>query len=344
MQKILMKDVRGFYYAGSWGTSALDLWQHFDNGTMAVEIARGKRYFPGWNVARWFLSHESYQRNPEKFLANFEAGLAIFARNGIQVMPTLFNRWRDPVCDFGGISLEHIVSGLGSWCQPDYFSSVDRPSTNAGSIHEMFAGYVKAVVGGHSTDERIFAWDICNEPLMGPYASDPDSPVREAELRWLSWSGEMCRTAGVTQPLTIGCNPAINVIEMTESIVDFISFHPYYIPTPHPERGAFGVGTKAGFESFLDEVVDFAKRSGKDVLANETVWGALDDEEHVDIMRYTLGELVKRGLGFLAVGLHHSLTADLHAAAYGPVGWPGRLEFINSDGSLRQGHEAFNEF
>jgi len=56
----------------------LDLWQHHQHGTMAVEIARGKRYFPGWNVARWWLSHESFQRGPERFLADFDAGLVCF--------------------------------------------------------------------------------------------------------------------------------------------------------------------------------------------------------------------------------------------------------------------------
>jgi hypothetical protein len=100
---MLCSEIRGFNYDGSWGASGLDLWQHHDHGLMAVEVARGKRYFPGWNVARWWLSDEAFQRSPERFLANFEAGLQIFARRNILVMPLLFNRWRDPVCDFGPI-------------------------------------------------------------------------------------------------------------------------------------------------------------------------------------------------------------------------------------------------
>ena len=52
-------EVRGFNYDGSWGTSALDLWQHHDHGTMAVEIARAKAYFPGWNTVRWWMSEGS---------------------------------------------------------------------------------------------------------------------------------------------------------------------------------------------------------------------------------------------------------------------------------------------
>lgn len=105
-------NVRGFNYAGSLGTSGLDLWQHHDQELMAAEIARGKRYFPGWNAVRWWLSHESFQRNLQAFLANFEAGLATFGEHDLKVMPVLFNRWRDPVCDFGGVALDHIVPGF----------------------------------------------------------------------------------------------------------------------------------------------------------------------------------------------------------------------------------------
>ena len=58
---------------------------------MAIEIARGKRYFPAWNTARWWLSHEGYQRDPARFLVNFDAGLEIFSKHGIAVIPLLFN-------------------------------------------------------------------------------------------------------------------------------------------------------------------------------------------------------------------------------------------------------------
>ena len=108
-------EVFGFNYDGSWGTSGLDLWQHHDHGRMAVEVARGKAYFPGWNVARWWLSHEAYQRDPSRFLANFDAGLGVFAEHGILVMPVLFNRWRDPVCDFGGVPLDHLIPHHSAW-------------------------------------------------------------------------------------------------------------------------------------------------------------------------------------------------------------------------------------
>ncbi|HEU4703274.1 MAG TPA: hypothetical protein VFS37_12395 [Conexibacter sp.] len=354
--RIPMREVRGFNYSGSWGTSGLDLWQHHDNGLMAVEVARGKRFFPGWNVARWWLSHEAFQRNRERFLANFKAGVEIFDAHAIQVLPVLFNRWRDPVCDFGGVPLEHIVPGLSVFCPDGSFATAalasDQESVfGADDTHSLFGEYIAAVVGAHADDERILGWDLCNEPFLGAYLADPDSPVRAAEAQWLRWCGDMCRAVGAQQAITIGHGPIMAALELTEPLVDFISFHPYYLPEalpvedPKPGTDWFAsLHPKANYERFLDDAVAFAAHSGKELLASETCWGANDDADRAELIRYTLGELSKREIGFTVHALHHSLVADLHSAAYGPVGMPERLEFINADGSLRAGHEAFNEF
>ena len=333
-------EVHGFNYDGSWGTSGLDLWQHHDHGMMAVEIARGKRYFPGWNVCRWWLSEESFQRNPERFLAHLEAGLGLFAQHGISVIPLLFNRWRDPVCDFGGVSLEHVVAGLSfsAGTPTDLFAHAGAlwPRQPA-RIEKLHLAYLTAVIGAHKDDSRIFAWDLCNEPLMGPYVDDADNLVTQGELRWLRWVHDTCKRLGATQPFTIGNYGRMAAIELTEPLSDIISIHPYFIwNDPNADKSAF--------ERQLDACVSFAAQKGKELLASETVWGALDDAKHVEIMHYTLGQLRQRRIGFIVHALQHSLVADLHYPAYGPVGYPETLHFVNADGSLRPGHEAFNDY
>lgn len=42
--------------------------------------------------------------------------------------------------------------------------------------------------------------------------------------------------------------------------------------------------------------------------------------------------------------LNHSLIADAHRPEFGPLSMPGNLAFIEADGSLRPGHDVFNEF
>lgn len=56
--------------------------------------------------------------------------------------------------------------------------------------------------------------------------------------------------------------------------------------------------SKEGFEGYLDKCVAIAERAGKELIANETVWGARDDATHVEVMRYTLAQLTQRGIGF----------------------------------------------
>jgi hypothetical protein len=307
---------------------------------MAIEIARGKRYFPKWNICRWWMSEGSFQRNPERFLANFEAGLSIFAQHDILAIPLLFNRWRDPVCDFGGVSLEHIIPGLSNMSGhvDDLFAySGENWPREPTRIEELHRVYLEAVISAHKDDSRIFCWDLCNEPLMGPYVEDPDSPIRAGELQWLTWCAKICKRVGAVQPLTVGNYPGKTAIQLTEPISDIISTHPYYAWN---RPGA----DKATYEASLDDVVAFAQGKGKELLASETVWGAVDDEKHLEVMRYTLGELRKREIGFVVHALQHSLVADLHYSGYGPVGPPKVLHFVNPDGSLRAGHEAFNEF
>ena len=336
-------DVFGFNYDGSWGSSGLDAWAHHDHGLMTIEIARGKSYFPEWNTARWWLSQDAYQRNPARFLANFEAGLSIFASHGIGVIPVLFNRWRDPVCDFGGVQLEHLIPWASPWSGDDgLFSTVDGKDRTPAVVEDLFAAYLSDVVGSHAQDSRIYCWDLCNEPLMGNYVDDPDSILRQGELRWLQWVAAKCRALGASQSLTIGNYPGLTAIELTTPFVDIVSFHPYYIWNGDPK--ARQVSSKEGFEAFVDSAVKVAQAAGKGLIANETVWGARDDAKHVEVIRYTLGVLKQRGIGFTVHALHHSLIADLHRDEYGPVGWPETLHFIEADGKLRTGHEAFNEF
>jgi hypothetical protein len=333
----------GFNYDGSWGSSGLDLWEHHDHGRMAVEVARGKQHFPAWNTARWWLSVDAYQRDPERFLANFEAGLRLFAEHEVAVIPLLFNRWLDPVCDFGGVPLDHLVPHHSAWNRTDdLFADVGGSGRTLCPVEEVFTAYLTDVVGRHADDERVLLWDLCNEPLMGGYVDDATSPVRAAELRWLGWCRDLCRALGASQPLTVGNYTSTAAVTLTEPLSDVISIHPYFMWNLDPATQP--MASRATFEEHLDACVELARAAGKDLLASETVWGARDDATHVEVLRYTLGELRRRGIGFTAHALHHSLVSDLHRDAFGPVGLPECLHFLEADGSLRAGHEAFNEF
>lgn len=347
--RLASTDVRGFNYSGSWGTSGLDLWQHHDRELMRIEVGRGAEYFPGWNAARWWLSWDSFLRDEQRFLADFDDGLAVFADHGIVVMPVLFNRWRNPICDFGAVPTEFITPGMAEFCLDGEFESLDDPPRPRNTQH-LFRRYLEGVVAGHADDPRIWSWDLCNEPLR-VLIHNPESPLVEHELRWVQWLARMCRALGAQQPLTVGSLPSAECVRATEPFVDLISIHPYFVPADPAVLGftpSFAedspLFSKPGFEHFVEAEVAFAASTGKDIVASETTWGAVDDAERAQVVDYTLGVLRDRGVGFFAHALHHSLVCDLHAPEFGPVGIAGNMSFINADGSLRPGHDIFNHF
>ena len=321
--------IRGFNYQPSYGRNGLELWQKFDADTIRTELGRGKAYFPAINAIRLWLSWDAFiyadRAGREAFVAHFESALAMADGLGLKVMPVLFNRWHNAHQDYGGIYVDHFLPAEwgGAWAGRRF---LERCHT-----------YLDAVVRPHRDDRRILAWDLCNEPYTYSNLEHPAvQPLVRAEYAWLEAQYRRCKDLGASAPVTVGAcfgTPP----EWIEPISDLLSTHPYWTPGSDEAK-------KREFEDRLDAHVAFARSVGKPLLATETCWGHLDDGERVAIIRYTLGELARRGIGWLAYLLHHSLIADAHRPEFGPVGNPGNLAFIEADGSLRPGHEVFNEF
>ena len=312
--------VRGFNYQPSYGSSGFELWQKFDAQVIETELGRGKRYFPNINALRWWQSWDSFVRDPKRYADNFETTLRIADKFGLAVMPVLFNRWHNTTLDYGGIYVDHFLPRI-SW--------VYAPN--------LFDAYMETIVGGHKDDPRIMAWDLCNEPYSYsmPREKMPGG-IFEAETAWLKGLFDQCKRLGAKAPITVGIHPGVP-LELVNPISDVLSIHPYWIHSAkNPE--------KAAYEKKLDDDAAFAKRVKKPLVATECCWGSLDDAVRAESIRYTLEQLKKRNIGWLVYLLHHSLIADAHGPGYGPVGSPENLSFIQPDGSLRPGHEVFNDF
>jgi hypothetical protein len=272
------------------------------------------RLWLAWDAFAYGSVHER-----QRFCANFETVLTIADALGMLVMPVLFNRWHNSFLDYGGVYIDHIVPNL-AWAGRDFM--------------QRNQAYMEAIVVPHTDDPRILAWDLCNEPFS--YARprhEIAEEIEEAEYDWLSTLYAQCKTWEVHAPVTIGTHTGMPLARV-EPISDILSIHPYW---------KYG-DDKDAYEAMLDDYVALAEDVGKPLLATETCWGHLDDAKRVHIIRYTLGELKARGIGWLVYLLHHSLIADAHRPAFGPVGPPGNLAFIEADGSLRPGHDVFNEF
>ena len=331
VENTLYRDLRGFNYQPSYGSSGFELWQKFDLKTIDLELGQGKKHFPRMTAIRLWLSWDSYIRDPKLFEARFESALACGAKHGLVVMPVLFNRWHDHLLDYGGIYIEHVLLP----------SSKRRP---------LFQPYLESVVGKHAHDARIFCWDMCNEPVLQAISPTWTTELRDAEYAWLSDIYGTCKNLGAKAPLCIGSG-GLKDIEFINTISDVITIHPYFAHfLPYEDKKLNGAMEFASGQTLsrdlegLDQVVAFANKVGKPVLASETCWGSLSDQVRTSIIETTLLALKKRGIGWTSYLLHHSLIADAHRPEFGPIDHAGYMAFIEKDGSLRRGHGIWNDY
>jgi len=321
--------IRGFNYQPSYARNALEAWEHFDPGVFDLELGRGKRHFPGMNAVRLWLSWDSFKFNDGRFAERFEAALGVAEKHGLAVMPVLLNRWHDARVDFGGIYIDHLLP-RASWLQP----------LEPADLFEPFRQYVEAVVGPHADDPRIFCWDTCNEPFS--YWCPPEDlpDIVKLERDWLQRLYDVCKSLRPAAPVSVSSHGGgVKAVKLVEPVSDILLVHPYWGPDSAPPQD-----DKAFFERSLAQYVAFAAEAGKTLLATETCWGSLDDAVRVEIIHYTLSRLRDHGIGFMPHLLHHTLVADGHRPEYGPAGPAGNMSFIEADGSLRPGHDAFNEY
>ncbi len=318
--------IRGFNYQPSLGTTSLENWVYFDAHTIELELRRGKAYFPGFNTVRYWLSWDAYRRDPVKFRQNLEISLDIADKLGIKVIPCLLNRWHDSRgYDNGGIYIENILVP-GCW----------------GYYRELYAEYVADIVTMHRADPRILVWDICNEPFC--YAiNEYTKTLIQPELAWLTELYHLIKSIDQVTPAGVsihGGHGWSGLVDI-EPISDVLLIHPYFIATPET---VFDAKKRANYIEMVKMNHDFGLKCGKPILVTETCWGAATDADRVEIIRFTLDTLTAFNFGFVAHALHYSRIADLHYPEDGFMGGPGNLAFTNKDGSIRAGHEIFNNY
>ena len=309
--------VRGFNYQPSWGSHGLQIWLDFKPETYALEVDRGLKYFPQMNSLRVWLSYDAYIYDRQKFLEAVAMAYNILRERNIKIMPVFFNGWHT-IPDFGGISsaMLRITRRRGEWaveCQ-----------------------YVEDIAKIISDPDDLLMFDLCNEPFC--------TMVREEEqlltTDFLKAIAERLHNVAPKVPVTIGSwgigkdwRPLWD-IDLFDPFVDVISLHPYWITRLYSQDEYLNI---------IGDLLSHLRKLGKPVIVSECCWGTCnDDEKRVEIIRHELGWMAREGIGFMPHALHYSRVADLHADTY----WPGLMymQFIEADGSLRKGHEVYNEF
>ena len=312
--------IRGFNYQPGYAATTVESWRNFNAYSWETELRRGKEFFPGINAIRLWLDWTAHQFDPKGFMESFETALDLVDRIcSAKAVVCLFNRWHTSQQDAGGIYIEHFMPKWG-WL-------------NDGT-KDIFLPYMDDIISRYRSDPRILIWDICNEPF--PYT--PDTPalkeVWNGEFQWLKGLYGYIKEKGAAQDVGISIYPSDReALELVEPIQDVLLVHPYYTKPTHDE-----------WIKLLDDYEDVSRISGKPLLITECCWGSTDDMSRAEFIKTELSEFSRRGIGFIAHALHHTLLADLHDPQYGPVGGPGNLMFIGPDGKLRTGHGVYNDY
>lgn len=189
----------------------------------------------GMNCVRVVLQYIVYEDNPRHFLKAFNTFLKICDKHKIKVMPIFFDD-----CAFGvntdpkpGVQPEPL-EGWYAWAwspSPGYTMVVDERT------HGKLEKYVKDVMSRHKNDDRIFMWDLYNEPT-NTTMPERSWPLLKKVFKW-------AREINPSQPITAGMwNGNADLENFLAENSDIITFH-IYAPKAETERlverlGKFG--------------------------------------------------------------------------------------------------------
>lgn len=223
----------GANYLPANAINQLEMWQAetFDTGQIKKELYWAAQI--GMNTMRVFLHDLLYQQDSVGFLKRMDQFLTIANRHKIKILFVLFDSCWDPFPKLGKQRDPKPGVHNSGWVQnPGYEALKDS------SQYPRLEAYVKGVVSRFAADNRIWGWDVWNEP-DNPNTTSYGKVELPNKLEYVLtvlpkvffWS----RSAKPSQPLTSGpwwgnwSHPdslkPIQQIQFDNS--DVISFHNY---------------------------------------------------------------------------------------------------------------------
>ncbi len=230
----------GSNYVPASAINQLEMWQadSFDPARIDREFDWAQAM--GMNTMRVFLHNLLWEQDREGFKRRIDQFLAIAAKHHIKPVFVLFDSCWDPEPRLGP---QHPpIPGVhnSGWVQaPGRAALEDR------AHYDKLRDYVQGIVGAFAKDDRIFAWDVWNEPDNDGGGNYPKHPGKQTLVEGLivpvfGWA----RAQNPMQPLTSGVwhtedwSPAgatsMETKQLTQS--DVISFHDYSWPEAFEKR------------------------------------------------------------------------------------------------------------
>lgn len=232
--------MRGANYVPSYAKNDVAIWMDYDSAVIDRELGYAEKL--KLNTVRVFLQQAVYEKQPQKFLADFENFVSLCDKHKIKMMPVLFDSCFDPQM----VDLKDYRDK--KWMPSPGFLRLGEKST--------MENYIEAIVGKYKNDNRIVMWDVMNEPDSTSEYRGPESDGRQTIQSFVRWALNRVRQESPVQPLTIGwAGPYENIV--TIDLVDIICIHIY---RPYQE-----------LDKSIWEAQNWGRVYGKPVIMNEFV-------------------------------------------------------------------------
>lgn len=225
----------GANFAPSTAINQLEMFQadSFDPATIDKELGWAESI--GMNCMRVYLHDLLYQQDPEGFFKRVDEYLAIADKHHIKTIFVLFDSCWDPFPALGKQRAPKPHVHNSGWVQ-----SPGQKVLQDTAQYPRLEKYVKETVDHYKNDNRIFAWDVWNEPdnMTGPsYEKVEIKNKVELVGKLLPQVFDWARSANPSQPLTSGLwqgdwtQDKINDFhKMQLEQSDIITFHCYDKP------------------------------------------------------------------------------------------------------------------
>jgi len=249
----------GANFVPSTASNQFEMWQAETWDPETIDKELGWAAAIGFNIMRVYLHDMLWAADAEGFLNRVDAYLAISAKHGIKTMLVPFDSVWDPFPKLGPQA--DPVPGVHNsrWLQSPHIDIQKNPAR-----HDELKPYLTAVLTRFKDDDRVYAWDLFNEPGNPvPQYQPKEGWTREekenAHVGLLNKLFDWAREVNPSQPLTAGLwvdvgrrtNPVPPLDQVMLDRSDVITFHSYG-PLP-PTRTA----------------VEWLQKTGRPILCTE---------------------------------------------------------------------------
>jgi len=233
----------GSDYIPSYAVNQLEMWQADTFNPTRIDMELGWAENLGMNTMRVFLHDLLWEQDSGGFKHRINAFLAIAKTHKIRPIFVLFDSCWNPFPEIGTQRPPKPGVHNSQWVQSPGAKELSDPTM----YNERLLAYTQELIQYFSTDDRILAWDLWNEPDNtndGSYAASELRNKVELVEALLPKVFQYARAGIPTQPLTSGVwkgdwsSPEkLSAMEKLQlQLSDIVSFHHYGKPEEFEQR------------------------------------------------------------------------------------------------------------